>query len=136
MYLQATYDEINDIIARKAGIKGLSLAYHSPDTTKVSFVLNLGLASPTVSAKVKFVSIEGSRVKADIDAGSIGGFVLDKAKKLIIDKTPDGLVEHLDGKQAVLNLEAIPELKSVFDTVAVNGLSFSENAVCVDANLK
>ena len=78
----------------------------------------------------------GSRVKADIDAGSIGGFVLDKAKKLIIDKTPDGLVEHLDGKQAVLNLEAIPELKSVFDTVAVNGLSFSENAVCVDANLK
>ena len=136
MYLQATYDEINDIIAQKAGIKGLSLAYHSPDTTKVSFVVNLGLASPAVSAKVKLVSIEGSRVTAEIDAGSIGGFVLSSAKKMVIDKTPAGLIEHLDGKHAVLNLEAIPELKSVFDAVAVNGLSFSENAVCVDANLK
>ena len=137
MLLQASFDELNTIISQKTPVKGLSLSYHDADTATVSFVVNiLGLLSPTVSAKVKVLSIDGSRVTAEVDAGSVGGWVLDKAKKPLLEKTPAGLIEQFEGKQVVLNLEAIPELKTVFDSIAVNGLSFTEEAVCIDASMK
>ena len=92
--------------------------------------------TPSISAKVKIISIEGSRVTAEIEAGNVGDFILDKAKKLLMEKTPEGLIEQFDDKIAVVNLDAIPELKSVFDTLTVNDLSFTEEAVCIDAGLK
>lgn len=137
MQLQATFDELNNIISEKTPVKGLSLSYFSPDTATVSFVVNiLGLLSPSVSAKVKILSIEGSRVTAEVDAGSVGGWVLDKAKKPLLEKTPAGLIEQFEGKQVVLNLGAIPELKAVFDSISVGGMSFTEDAVCIDASLQ
>ena len=118
-------------------VKGLSLSYESPDTATVSMQISiLGIISPSVSAKVKIVSIEGSRVTAEIDAGSLGGFLLDKAKKPLLEKLPEGLVESFDGKVAVVNLESIEQLKTVFELLTVNSLSFSEEAVCLDAGLK
>ena len=137
MILQAKFEELNEMIRQRTAAKGLTLAYHSPDTATVSFVLNfLGMMSPSVSANVKIVSIDGSRVTAEVDAGNLGGFILDKARRLLLEKTPAGLIERFDGKQVVLNLETVPELKSVFENVAVNGLSFTEDAVCLDASLK
>ena len=137
MQLQTTYDELNNIISEKTDLKGLSLSYCSSDTTTVSFILKiLGIFNPSISAKVTIVSIEGSRVTASVDAGKVGDFVLDKAKKFLMEKTPEGLIESFDGKLAVVNLEAIPDLKSVFENVAVNSLSFTEDIICLDACLK
>ena len=135
MILQTTFKELNDIINQKSPVKGLSLGYRAPDTATVSFVLNLLGFSPALSADVKIVSFEGSRVTAEIDAGNVGGFFLDKTKKILLEKAPAGLIEQFDGKQAVLNLEAIPELKNVLKNVTVSGLSFTEDAICLDANL-
>ncbi len=137
MILQVPFNELNDIIAQKTPVKGLTLSYAASDTATVSFVVNiLGLLSPSVSAKVKFLSIEGSRVTAEVDAGSVGGWVLDKAKKPLLEKMPAGLIEQFEDKQVVLNLDAIPQMKPVFDSIAVSGLSFTEEAVCLDASLK
>lgn len=137
MQLQTTFEELNDVIRQKSPVKGLTLSYRSADTATVSFALNvLGLLSPPVSADIRIVSIEGSRLTAELDAGNVGGFFLDKARNLLIEKAPAGLIEHFDGRQAVLNLEVIPQLKTVFDRIAVSGLSFTENAVCLDASLK
>ena len=134
MLIQASYNELNGMIGQKA--HGLSLAYCNTDTTKVTFMLNILGLSPSFSAKVKIVSIEGSRVTTEIDAGKVGAFVLDKAKKFLLEKTPEGLIESFDGKMAIVNLEAIPDLKPVFEAMAVNDLSFTEDAVRLDASLK
>lgn len=137
MLLQATFEELNDLISQKTPVKGLTLSYHAPDTATVTMVLNLlGILNPSVSAKVKIVSIEGSRITAEVDAGSLGGFILDKAKKALIEKTPAGLIEEFDGKHAVINLDVIPEAKAVFDSISVGGMSFTEEAVCIEASLK
>lgn len=137
MLLQTTFEELNGIISQKTPVKGLTLSYYAADTATVSFVVNiLGLLSPSVSAKVKILAIDGSRVTAEVDAGSVGGWVLDKAKKPLLEKTPAGLIEQFDGKQVVLNLEAIPELKAVFDNIVVKGLSFTEEAICIDASMR
>jgi hypothetical protein len=136
MILQASYNELNGIISDKAQIKGLSLSYCDTDTTKVTFMLNILGLTPSVSVKLKVISIEGSRVTAEVSAGKVGDFVLDKAKKFLMEKTPEGLIESFDDKCAVVNLDAFPELKPVFETITVNGLSFTEEAVCVDATLK
>ena len=136
MLLKTTYEELNDIIHEKTQLNGLSLDYCDADTTKVSFMLNILGLNPSISAKVKIVSIEGCRVTLEIDAGKVGDFVLDKARKFIMEKTPEGLVESFDDKQAVVNLEAIPDLKPVFETLTVNDVSFTEDTVCLDASLR
>ena len=136
MLLQATYDEINGIIHQKTQLNGLSLNYCDAGSTKVSFMLHILGLNPSISAKVRIVSIEGSRVTVEIDAGKVGDFVLEKAKKFILEKTPEGLLESFDDQQAVVNLEAIPDLKPVLESLTVNEISFTENAVCLDACLK
>ena len=136
MILQTSYNELNGIISEKAQIKGLTLSYCDTDTTKVTFMLNILGLTPSISVKLKVISIEGSRVTMEVSAGKLGDFVLDKAKKFLIEKTPDGLIESFDDKRAVVNLDAFPELLPVFDTINFNGLSFSEEAVYVDATLK
>ena len=136
MILQTSYNELNGIISEKAQIKGLTLSYCDTDTTKVTFMLNILGLTPSISVKLKVISIEGSRVTMEVSAGKLGDFVLDKAKKFLIEKTPDGLIESFDDKRAVVNLDAFPELLPVFDTINFNGLSFSEEAVYVDATFK
>lgn len=137
MLLQASFDELNHIIGEKAPVKGLTLSYHSADTATVSLFMNLmGFFSPSVSAKIRVVSIEGRRLSVELDAGSLGGFMLDKARKLLLEKAPAGLVETFDGKYAVLNLDAIPQLKSTFERIDVRSISFTREAVCLDASLK
>ena len=96
----------------------------------------LGFISQSVSADIRLLSVDGSRVTAEIDAGGLGNIVLDKAKDSILEKAPAGLVESLDNRVAVLNLEAVPQLKSLFETLTLRGLSFSEEALCLDAVLK
>ena len=136
MLIQASYSELNGIISQKTQMQGLSLNYCDTDTTKVTFMLNILGLSPSISAKVKIVSIEDNRVTAEIDAGKVGDFVLDKAKKFLLEKTPEGLIESFDEKKAIVNLEAIPELKSVLEAMVVNDLSFTEDSVLLDTSLK
>ena len=136
MLLTVSYGELNSILHEKTRLNGLSLDYCDSDTTKVSFMLHILGLNPSISAKVKVISIEGCRLTVEIDAGKVGDFVLDKARKFIVEKTPEGLLESFDDRLAVLNLEAIPDLKSVFETLTVNGVSFTEDTVCLDASLK
>lgn len=136
MLLQATYNELNALIREKAQIEGLSLDFDASDTAKVSYDLKILGMTSTVSFLVKVISIEGSRITAEIHAGCIGNFILDVAKKSIIQKTPEGLIESFDNKTAVVNLGAIPELQSVFDTLTVNNISFTERTVCLDGGVK
>ena len=99
----------------------------------MSYKLNILGMSLSISAKVRIISIEGSRITAEINAGSIGNIVVGLAKKSFIKKTPEGLIESFDKKIAVLNLDAVPELQSVLENITVNSVSFTEENVVVDA---
>ena len=57
MILQASYNELNGIISDKAQIKGLTLSYCDADTTKVTFMLNILGLTPSVSVKLKVISM-------------------------------------------------------------------------------
>jgi len=136
MVLKVPFEEVNGIIADKTPVKGLTVSYHSADAARVSYAVRLlGLSVFSVSANVRIISISESRVTAEVDTGSVSGFLLNKAKKHILEKVPEGLVELFDGKRAVLNLDAIPDLKSFFDNIAVNGMYFTKDAVCVEASV-
>jgi len=136
MLLQATYNELNAIISDKAQIKGLALDYCSTDTAKVSYKFSILGMKPTVSCRIQITSIEGSRITANINAGSIGDLVIGLTKKSFIKKTPEGLIESFKDKTVVMNLDAIPELKAVFEAITVNNITFTEENVLLDANLK
>lgn len=140
MILQASYNEINDIIRQKSG-QDVQIAYKGADSLNVSFTASvkvpiLGQVAKTFSAVLHLLSIDGTRITAEIDTGSLGATILNHLKSVLLAKVPDGLVENFDGKRIVLNLSAIPQTKAVFDNLDVNKLTISENAVYVDASMK
>lgn len=59
--------------------------------------------NPSTSVKVKVFSIKGCRLTVENDAGKVGDFVLDKARKFILEKTPEGLLDSFDDGLAVVN---------------------------------
>lgn len=138
MILQATFDELNSLIGQKTPVKGLTLSYHAPDTATVTMVLHiLGILHPSVSARVKIVYVDGSRITTELETGTFSGIILDKARKYLIEKTPAGLIEETGDKHIlILNLDVLPELKTLFETVNVGGIAFTEQAVRIEASMK
>lgn len=144
MILQASYNEINDIIRNKSG-RDVYISYKDVDTLDVTVTASvkvklIGPFSKSIeksfSADIHIVGISGSFLTADVDAGRLGSLVLSQAKSFILSKAPEGLVDSIDGKRMVLNLVAIPQAKAVFDNLVINNLTIAENAVYVDASLK
>lgn len=139
MILQASYNEINDIIRQKSG-RDVQIAYKGPDCLTVSFTASVkvpifGSIDKAFSTDMHLMAIDGSRITAEIDTGSLGAVILNQLKSLLLAKVPAGLVESFNGKRMVLNLSALPQAKAIFDNLAVNNLTIAENAVYVDASM-
>ena len=88
MILQASYNEINDIIRQKSG-HDVRIAYKNADTLIVSFMASVkvpiwGLVTKSFSADLHLLSVNGSRITADIDTGCLGAVILIQLKSVLI----------------------------------------------------
>ena len=61
---------------------------------------------------------------------------LDFAAKRLLDKLPAGLVEEFSGGRAVLNLDAVPQLKTFFSRMEIKQWAFYTTSINVEAELK
>ena len=141
MILSATYNEISRLVQEKTG-QSIGLQYKSADTLTVSYDAVIPLPifnrpiSRTLTADVRLVELACPRAVLQVDAGLAGNMAMDMASQKLLSKLPAGLVEQFSGGRAVLNLNAVPQLKALFDRMNVNTLSFYSSSLSVDADLK
>ncbi len=57
------------------------------------------------------------------------------ASRKLLDKLPEGLVESFQSGRAVLCLDAVPQLKTLFEHLTVNDISFYDQSLRIDASL-
>lgn len=139
MKLSATYDELMALVREKSG-QNIGIHYKDADTLTLSYDMALTIPllgrslSRTLSADLHVEEVALPHAVVRIDAG-VAGAALDLASGQLLRKLPQGLVESFSGGRAVLNLDAVPKLKNLFEKVRVNGLQFDPDAISLDAEL-
>lgn len=141
MILSASYDEINRLVREKSG-QTIGIQYKDIDTLTLSYEASIPIPvisrplTHTVSADVQLVELALPRVVLQFDAGKAGNLTLDMASRKLLERLPAGLVEEFTGGRAVLNLDAVPQLRTLLARLQVNSLSFYSTSLSLDAALK
>lgn len=141
MILSASYDEINRLVREKSG-QTIGIQYKDIDTLTLSYEASIPIPvisrplTHTVSADVQLVELALPRVVLQFDAGKAGNLALDMASRKLLERLPAGLVEEFTGGRAVLNLDAVPQLRTLLARLQVNSLSFYSTSLSLDAALK
>ena len=124
MILSTSYDELARLIREKSG-QTIGIQYKDSDTLTLSYDATISLpiinkpVTHTVSADVQLVDFNPPRAELQVKAGAAGNMALDFAAKRILDRLPAGLVEEFSGGCAVLNLDAVPQLKTFFSRMEI-----------------
>ncbi|MBR1765680.1 MAG: hypothetical protein IJ745_01400 [Bacteroidales bacterium] len=132
MQFRLTYQEISDLIERKAG-RSLPLMYGGPHTVRISYDVNVLFKSTSVGLDLTVDHID--------DAGNIflaydGGMGIDYMVKMALSqakKQPGGdMIELLSDNRIMLQLSKNAQAGTLFDYVTLKDISFDEQFAIVD----
>lgn len=125
--------DIAGLVRGKSGVD-VSLTSQAPDRISVSYsgkvdIPMIGVQDMDLSADFRIVEVDGSRLVLQIDSGPAKNLVADLFSSAIQERLPKGLVESFSGGRAVVNLSAVPQLKSRLKGVDIVGFSVDEEGL-------
>lgn len=137
MEVRIKYTEIQEFI-KKNFQKEVGLAYVDPSTVSVSTRIQVFAFARNVGVDLKVEKLEGSKLPL-VYSGKFGIELLISPaisflKKLVPEKT--NLISQGTGNKVFVNLAEIDQLEKVLDKVELQSISFDENHVIVEADLK
>lgn len=125
MQLRLTYQEISDLIERKAG-RALPLSYGGPHTVHVSYDVNMFFKSASVGIDLTVERIEGSDLYISYSGGAGIEFMVRQAINMAKNRPGGDLIEPLDGNRILLCLSKNAQAGSIFDHVTLDDICFDE----------
>lgn len=125
MELRLTYQEISDLIERKAG-RALPLAYGGPHTVRVSYDVNVLFKTASVGIDLTVDRIVGSDIYISYNGGTGIDFMVRQAIGMAKNRPGGELIEPLDGNRILLCLSKNAQAGSIFDHVTLEDICFDE----------
>lgn len=125
MELRLTYQEISDLIERKAG-RALPLAYGGPHTVRVSYDVNVLFKTASVGIDLTVDRIVGSDIYISYNGGAGIDFMVRQAIGMAKNRPGGELIEPLDGNRILLCLSKNAQAGSIFDHVTLEDICFEE----------
>ncbi len=125
MELRLTYQEISDLIERKAG-RALPLAYGGPHTVRVSYDVNVLFKTASVGIDLTVDRIVGSDIYISYNGGAGIDFMVRQAIGMAKNRPGGELIEPLDGNRILLCLSKNAQAGSIFDHVTLEDICFDE----------
>lgn len=137
MEVRIKYTEIEGFIKQNFH-KEVGLAYVDPSTVSVSTRIQVFAFARNVGVDLKVEKLEGSILHL-VYSGKLGIELLISPaisflKRLVPEKT--NLISQGTGNRVFVNLAEIDQLKEVLDKVELKSISFDENHIIVEADLK
>lgn len=137
MEVRIEYTEIQEFI-QKNFHKEVGLTYVDPSTVSVSTRIQVFAFARNVGVDLKVEKFEGSILHL-VYSGKLGIELLISPaisflKRLVPEKT--NLISQGTGNRVFVNLAEIDQLKAVLDKVELKSISFDENHIIVEADLK
>lgn len=125
MELRLTYQEISDLIERKAG-RALPLSYGGPHTVRVSYDVNVLFKTASVGIDLTVDRIVGSDIYISYNGGAGIDFMVRQAIGMAKNRPGGELIEPLDGNRILLCLSKNAQAGSIFDHVTLEDICFDE----------
>lgn len=136
MEVRIKYTEIQEFIKNNFH-KEVGLAYVDPSTVSVSTKIKVFAFVKNVGIDLKVETLEGSKLPLVYSGKGIELLIspaISFLKRLVPEKA--NLISQGTGNKLFVNLAEIDQLKAVLDKVELKSISFDENHIIVEADLK
>lgn len=131
MELRLTYQEISEMIEKKAG-RALPLSYGGPHTVRVSYDVNVLFKSASVGLDLTVDHIEGRDIFLSYNGGAGIDFMVRQALNMAKSRPGGELIEPLDGNRILLCLSKNPQAGTLFDHITLQDIRFDERYAIVE----
>lgn len=131
MELRLTYQEISDIIEKKAG-RALPIMYGGPHTVRISYDVNVLFKTASVGLDLTIDRIDGANIYLSYDGGAGIDFMVRQAISMAKNRPGGELIEPLEGNHLLLALSKNTQAGSLLDHVTLRDIRFDEHYAILD----
>lgn len=132
MQLRLTYQEISNLIERKAG-RSLPIVYGGPHTVRIAYEVNMFVKTASVGIDLTVDQVDEN---GNITLSYNGGMGIDFMIKTALNQAknhPGGdMLDILPDNRIVLNLSKNAQAGSLFDHVTLKDICFDEQFAIIE----
>ena len=131
MEIRLTYQEISDLIEKKAG-RTLPVAYGGPHTIHISYDVNVLFKSASVGLDLTVDHIEGRDIFLSYNGGAGIDFMVRQALNMAKNRPGGELIEPLDSNRILLALSKNPQAGTLLEHIELGDIRFDEHYAIVE----
>ena len=131
MEIRLTYQEISDLIEKKAG-RALPVMYGGPHTVRISYDVNMLFKSASVGIDLTVDRIEGRDIFLSYNGGAGIDFMIRQAIGMAKNRPGGELIEPLDGNRILLALSKNQQTGSLLEHVTLQDIRFDERYAIIE----
>ena len=131
MELRLTFDEISQLIEKKAG-RALPILYSGPHTVRISYDVNVLFKTASVGLDLTVERIEGSDILLSYDGGAGIDFMVRQALQMAKNRPGGELIELVDGNRILLALSKNQQAGSILDHIELRDIRFDEHYAIIE----
>lgn len=131
MELRLTYQEISDLIEKKAG-RSIPIVYGGPHTARISYDVNVLFKSASVGLDLTVDQIVDSDIYLSYSGGAGIDFMVRQAINMAKNRPGGELIEPLDGNRILLCLSRNKQAGGLLDHITLREIRFDEHYAIVE----
>ena len=131
MELRLTYQEISDLIEKKAG-RALPIIYGGPHTVRISYDVNVLFKSASVGLDLTVENVDNGNITLSYNGGMGIDFMVRQAIGMAKSRPGGELIEALDGNRILVALGKNQQAGSLLDHVTLRDIRFDEQYAIID----
>ena len=126
MELRLTYQEISDLIEKKAG-RPLPVGYGGPHTVRVSYDVNVLFKSASIGLDLTVEEVSGGNIILSYNGGAGIDFMVRQALNMAKNRPGGDLIELMDNNRIQLSLNKNAQAGSLLDHIELRDIRFDEH---------
>jgi hypothetical protein len=131
MELRLTYQEISDLIEKKAG-RALPMMYGGPHTVRITYDVNVLFKTANVGIDLTVDQIVDSDIYLSYNGGAGIDFMIRQAINMAKSRPGGELIEPLSDNRILLCLSKNAQAGTLFDHVTLRDIRFDEQYAILD----
>jgi hypothetical protein len=131
MELRLTYQEISELIEKKAG-RALPIMYGGPHTVRISYDVNVLFKTASVGLDLTVDQIEGRDIYLSYNGGAGIDFMVKQAINMAKNRPGGELIEPLEGNRILLCLSKNAQAGSLLDHIELRDIRFDEQYAIIE----
>ena len=131
MELRLTYQEISELIEKKAG-RALPVFYGGPHTVRVSYDVNVLFKTASVGLDLTVEEVDNGNITLSYNGGAGIDFMVRQALSMAKNRPGGELIEPLDGNRILLALGKNQQAGTLLDNITLQDIRFDEQYAIVE----